>query len=366
MSLPQSIQALVTKQSGNDRTVEVKTIPFRDTFKIKTLAPSDIVVKIRAIGLNPTDWKSTIGPYSEGAGSGKVVGYDAAGDVIRVGANVEHLKVGDRVACLQIGCYHSDTGSFAEYSRFDSAMVFKLPNSVTYEVGAALPGPHYAAVLGLYGRLKFPFPSAGTVDGYILIWGASTASGYQAVQLARLAGLQVIATASSRNHASILSLGATACEDYKDPNIVSKLKAAAGGNPIKFAIDCVGTDGSSDRVVEAMSPGGHLISIMPASETAEASAKEKDIKVEMILVVTLSGQEFILDALGGHLIPAIPEDRVLISRWTQKELPNLLEKGALKAPKLRLMPGGLNDVLHGLEIMKSGAYSAEKLVYTLA
>ncbi len=165
-------------------------------------------------------------------------------------------------------------------------------------------------MLGLYGRLKFPFPSAGTVDGYILIWGASTASGYQAVQLARLAGLQgtidsrpycgrssdhrvlqVIATASSRNHAAILSLGATACEDYKDPNIVSKLKAAARGNPIKFAIDCVGTDGSSDRVVEAMSPGGHLISIMPASETAEASAKEKDIKVEMILVVTLSGQE---------------------------------------------------------------------------
>ncbi len=104
-------------------------------------------------------------------------------------------------------------------------------------------------------------------------------------------GFPVIATASSRNHAAILSLGAIACEDYKDPKIVAKLKAAANGNPIKFAIDCVGTDGSSDRVVEAMSPGGHLISIMPASDTAEASAKEKDIKVEMILAGTLGGQE---------------------------------------------------------------------------
>ncbi|KAF8916519.1 chaperonin 10-like protein [Mucidula mucida] len=368
MSLPQNIQALVTKQSGGtDRTVEVQTIPFGDTLKIKTLAPNEIVVKIKAIGLNPTDWKLTIGPWSESIGSGKVVGHDAAGDVIRVGANVQHLKVGDRAACQQFGCYYSDTGSFAEYSRFDSALVFKLPDDVSYQAGAALPGPHYTAMQALYGRLKFPFPSDGnvTVDGNILIWGASTACGHQAVQLARLAGLQVIATASSRNHAAILSLGAIACEDYKDPKIVAKLKAAANGNPIKFAIDCVGTDGSSDRVVEAMSPGGHLISIMPASDTAEASAKEKDIKVEMILAGTLGGQEFFLEALGGQHVPAIPEDRVLISRWTEKELPTLLEKGMLKAPKLRLMPGGLEDVLQGLEIMKSGAYSAEKLVYTL-
>ncbi|KAF9003758.1 GroES-like protein [Hymenopellis radicata] len=366
MSLPQNIQALVTKRSGTDRTVEVHTIPFGDTLKIKSLAPHEIVVKIKAIGLNPTDWKLTIGPWSETVGSGKVVGHDAAGDVIRVGANVEHLKIGDRVACQQFGCYYSDTGSFAEYSRFDSALVFKLPDNVSYEEGAALPAAHYTAMQALYGRLKFPFPSAGTVDGYILIWGAATACGHQAVQLARLAGLQVIATASSRNHAAILSMGAIACEDYKDPNIVAKLKAAAGGNPITFAIDCVGTDGSSDRVVEAMSPGGHLISIMPASDAAETRARENDIKVEMILAGTLAGQEYFLIALGGHLVPAIPEDRVLISRWTETELPTLLEKGVLKAPKLRLMPGGLDGVLQGFEVMKSGAYSAEKLVYTLA
>ncbi len=94
-----------------------------------------------------------------------------------------------------------------------------------------------------YGRLKFSIPSNGTANDCILIWGASTACGHQAVQFARLAGLQdkhnitvltavtlltiakleVIATASSRNHAALLALGATACEDYKDPR--HRLKA---------------------------------------------------------------------------------------------------------------------------------------------
>ncbi|KAF9015949.1 GroES-like protein [Hymenopellis radicata] len=203
----QNIQALVTKQSATDRTVEVRTIPFGDTLKIKSLAPHEIVVKIKAIGLNPTDWKLTIGPWSETVGSGKVVGHDAAGDVIRVGANVEHLKIGDRVACQQFGCYYSDTGSFAEYSRFDSALVFKLPHNVSYEEGAALPAAHYTAMQALYGRLKFPFPSAGTVDGYIIIWGAATACGHQVVQLARLAGLQGTAITF---HAVVIILTTTA------------------------------------------------------------------------------------------------------------------------------------------------------------
>ncbi len=87
MSLPESIQALVTKKFGDDFTVEVQTIPFGSTFKIKSLAPNDIVVcrftltrglraytlyqlilqqvKIKTIGLNPTDWKLTIGPMGK-------------------------------------------------------------------------------------------------------------------------------------------------------------------------------------------------------------------------------------------------------------------------------------------------------------
>ncbi|KAF9016974.1 NAD(P)-binding protein [Hymenopellis radicata] len=358
MSLPESIQALVTKHSVDDTpTVEVQTIPFGNTFKIKILAPNEIVAKIKAIGLNPLDWKLTIGPWTATVG----ISFHA-GDVLRVGTNVKHLKVGDRVACFQFGCYHSDTGSFAEYSRFDSAVVFKLPDNLSYEAGAALPIPNYTAMQALYGRLRFPFPSDGTANGYILIWGVSTACGHQAVQLPRLAGLQVIATASTRNHAAVLSLGATTCEDYKDPDIVSKLKTAAGGNPITFAIDCVGTDGSSDRVVEAMAPGGHLISIMMASDSAKAKAKENNIKVEMIYAGTLFGQEF---SQYGLTMAAIQEDRALVSRWTEKELPILLEKGVLQAPKLRVMPGGLHGVLQGFEVMKSGAYSAEKLVYSL-
>ncbi|KAF8918978.1 chaperonin 10-like protein [Mucidula mucida] len=353
MSLPESIQALVTKKFGDDFGVEVQTIPFGSTFKIKSLAPNDIVVKIKTIGLNPTDWKLTIGPMGKIVGPGKVVRHDAAGDVVRVGSKVTHLKVGDRVACFQFGCYHSDTGSFAEYSRFDSAMVFKLPDNLSYEAAAALPIPNYTAMQAFYGRLKFSIPSNGTANDCILIWGASTACGHQAVQFARLAGLQDKHNITVLTAVTLLTIAnleeRPLARITRTPDIVSKLKAAAGGNPIGFAIDCVGTDGSSDRVDVA-------------SESAEAKAKEENIKVEMIYAGTLFGEEV---SQYGLTFAAIPEDRVLISRWTEKELPILLESGVLKAPKLRVMPGGLREVLQGFEVMKNGAYSAEKLIYSL-
>ncbi|KIY71585.1 NAD(P)-binding protein [Cylindrobasidium torrendii FP15055 ss-10] len=381
MALPEYIKALVNTNDNGNPGVEVKTLPFARTFKVARLPADHLVVKARAFGLNPTDWKLTIGDWAESAGTGKVVGYDMAGEVVAAGPDVHHLKVGDRIAVCQFGTYYQDNGAFADYSVVDSALGFKLPESVPFEAGAALlvrlklhrctsrylhtsQAGAYTAMQAIHGRLHIPLPSSGEkVNKTIVIWSAASAVGHGAVQLAVNAGLKVIAVASPRNHSNLRELGASACVDYKDADAVAKIKAAAGGR-IDFGIDCVGVDNSSDSTVAAMSEGGHLISIMLASSTALALAQSKNIKVEFILGGTLHGFEFNIAALGGQKVPVIPEDYALMKKWTSTEMPYLFERNALKAPKVRVMPGGLHGIANGLKIMREGAYGAEKLVYS--
>jgi NADPH:quinone reductase-like Zn-dependent oxidoreductase len=83
----------------------------------------------------------------------------------------------------------------------------------------------------------------------ILVWGGSTAVGHHAVQLASLSGYKVITTASLKNHDWLKSLGATTCFDYRDPEVVSKIKQAAGKDGVYAAVDCACEEGSTDACV---------------------------------------------------------------------------------------------------------------------
>ena len=153
------------------------------------------------------------------------------------------------------GSWQKDNGAYAEYVRFIAAVCFVLPPEMTYEEGASFPIPHLTAVQALYMRLSLPKPFTPAADELrqkgekILIWGASTAVGHHAVQLAALSGLEVYATASPAAHADIKALGATHVFDYKDADVASKIKEAAGEKGITYGLDTVCEKGSSDATV---------------------------------------------------------------------------------------------------------------------
>jgi NADPH:quinone reductase-like Zn-dependent oxidoreductase len=100
-------------------------------------------------------------------------------------------------------------------------------------------------------RLPIPRPSSSNapLGEKILIWGGSTAVGHNAVQLAVLSGLEVIVAASESAHNGLKKVGAAHCVDYKDPDVVAKIKAAAGPNGVIYALDCVSDNGTTDSVV---------------------------------------------------------------------------------------------------------------------
>jgi len=366
-SLPETIKAL---QIQPEKGVKVVQIPFASQDLVEHLPSDQVIIRVRAVALNPTDWKHALGDWGT---PGTISGCDSAGDVVKVGSAVKHLKVGDRAAGFTFGGSHqTENGSYSEYVRLVAAVCFKFPESMTYEEAASFPIPHLTAVQALYIRLNIPKPlSPSPKREAILIWGGSTAVGHHAVQLAALSGLRVFVTASPAAHEELKTLGAEGCFDYKDTDVVKKIQAAAGEEGIIYGLDTACEKGSTDNCVDALSPsrGGRIIAILPVSE--DTQKRRKDVQVEFTIVYSSIG--FSLTFAHALDLPAMPKDKSATLEYVSSDMPHILEnwkagQGSpkFKAQHLRHLEGGLERIHEGLEIMRDGKYGREKLVYTVA
>ncbi len=157
----------------------------------------DLLVKVCAIAVNPVDTKVRK-PKDKVETTPKVLGWDAAGEVIAVGDAVTLFKVGDSVY------YAGDitrSGCNAEYQLMDERIVGHKPQSLNFEAAAALPLTTVTAWEALFDRLGIAQDAAKNISGNkaksILIIGGAGGVGSIAIQLAKkVAGLNVIATAS--------------------------------------------------------------------------------------------------------------------------------------------------------------------------
>jgi NADPH:quinone reductase-like Zn-dependent oxidoreductase len=126
--------------------------------------------------------------------------------------------------------------------------------------------------MGLYPptRLGLPLPQATnpkSVNKVLLVWGGSSSCGSTSIQLAVASGVTVIATASSRNHAFVRSVGASTVLDYADGGVIEKLVEAIKGTPGEFAgaLDAIGEDKTwraCAEVVKALG-GGRVATFLP-------------------------------------------------------------------------------------------------------
>lgn len=254
-TVPSHFKALRT-QGGP--TIKVDTIARDPT----PLGADHVLVKTLAVGLNPTDWKHALGDWNPSQKQKKyVTGCDFAGLVVEAGKDVSHIKVGDRVAGFVHGCYNEHNGAYAEYVQCHKALAFVIPEGMSSVEAAAMPIPHLTAFQTLYLRLGLPTPSASSSASSepskskktLLVWGGSTAVGWHLIQLAKLSGCNVIVTASPDNHALLKSLGAQECFDYKDKDVLAKIKEAAsklaGDKGVWAAVDTVVERGSVEACI---------------------------------------------------------------------------------------------------------------------
>ncbi|WOS66212.1 NADP-dependent oxidoreductase [Sinorhizobium fredii] len=211
------------------------------------LRENDVMVEVHAAGVNPLDNKLRDGefklivPYRLPL----VLGNDAAGVVVRVGANVWQFKPGDEVYARPA---QDRIGTFAEYIAIDAADVAMKPTNLTMEEAASVPLVALTAWQALVGR-------ADVQKGQkVLIHAGSGGVGTMAIQLAKHLGAYVATTTSTANIGLAKSLGADVVVDYKHDDFEKVLQG------YDVVLNSLGKD-TLEKSLGVLKPGGKLISI---------------------------------------------------------------------------------------------------------
>lgn len=200
------MRAVVVTGYGDLSKLELREI---DT---PSIAPTEVLVRVKATSVNPIDWKLRKGdmrfiwplkfPFTPG--------FDVAGIVESVGANVDAWKSGDRLfAALPKG------GGYAEYVAVDASLCATAPQSLSFEEAASVPG---AALSALQALRNVADAQAGH---HVIVNGASGGVGSFAVQIATALGCQVTAVASTANEDLVRSLGAQQFVDYTQDDVTN-------------------------------------------------------------------------------------------------------------------------------------------------
>lgn len=213
---------------------------------IPVCSDSQVLVELYAAAVNPVDTNIRGGRVQEVFPVHQfphILGLDLAGVVKEAGAAVRHIKPGDRVFGL------GSSGTYAEYAAAEAVQVAKLSPDISFREAAALPAVALTAWHSLfrYGKLQ---------EGErVLIHGGAGGVGHIAIQMAKLSGAYVIATASGKNHALVRSFGADEVIDY---TAVDFAEAVSG---VDMVLDFImGLDQARNSKV--LKPDGRIVSIV--------------------------------------------------------------------------------------------------------
>src|SRR5689334_14798875 len=183
-----------------------------------TPGPGQVLIRVRAAGVNPVDAYIRAGTYARKPTLPYVPGADLGGVVEAVGSGVTRLIAGARVYG------HAVPGTYAELAVADEWQVNPLPDRISFQQGAALGVPYGTAWRALFIRAR---ARAGET---VLVHGASGGVGTAAVQLARAAGLRVLGTAGTDAGLKLIQeQGAHTVFNHRDADYRAGIFAATGG-----------------------------------------------------------------------------------------------------------------------------------------
>jgi zinc-binding alcohol dehydrogenase family protein len=212
--------------------------------------PRDLLVEVEAVAVNPVDTKVRSGSFAK---EPKILGWDAAGTVREVGADVSLFKPGDKV-------YYAGSltraGSYSELQVVDERIVGHRPQSLSAAHAAALPLTSITAWELLFDRLGV---SEGGSDGdVLLVVGAAGGVGSMLVQLAHeLTGMTVIGTASRPETVDwVKRMGADHVIDHRQP-MVAQLQVL-GISEVSYVASLTHTEEHLAQLIEMLRPQGRL------------------------------------------------------------------------------------------------------------
>ncbi|SFO50387.1 NADPH:quinone reductase [Bradyrhizobium sp. Ghvi] len=228
--------------------------------------PGEVLVKVEAAGVGPWDGWIRSGKSALPQPLPLTLGSDLSGEIVAMGSGVSELRVGDQVYGVTNPQF---VGAYAEYALASGGMVSNKPTSLTHVEAASVPVVAVTAWQALFDHARL---KAGQT---VVIHGAAGNVGSYAVQLARDAGLQTVATASTGDVSILRTLGANTVIDYRTQRFEDEVRDADA------VIDLVGGETQS-RSFQVLRRGGKLISAV--SRPDQDLAKRYGVEATFFLV----------------------------------------------------------------------------------
>lgn len=315
-----------------------KGIEIRDVAQPKP-GPAQVLVRVRAAGLNRADLIMASGRMHGGAGgAGAILGLECAGEVVEVGSEVQGLKAGDRVMC-------SAAATYAEYALADWGRTHKIPaNNMSFTQAATLPVAlqtmHNAVVTA--GRLQ-----AGEA---VLIQGASSGVGLMAMQIAKAKGARLVIGSSTNadRRARLAEFGADLAVDSRDPGWADKVLEATGGKGVDLIVDQISGYVANDNL-KATRVLGRIVNVGRLG----GFKGEFDFDTHALRRI---------DYIGVTFRTRSVEEVREINRLMRQDLWGHVEAGKIGLPIDKTFP--LDEAAAALDHMKSNAHLG-KIVLTM-
>jgi NADPH2:quinone reductase len=315
------MKAIAINEFGGRDVLQLLDLP------VPEIKPGEILVKVKAAGVNPVDWKIREGyikdlfPYEFPI----ILGWDAAGIVEQAGPEVTGFREGDEIFAY---CRKPTVqgGAYAEYIVLEEEHLAIKPKNISFEEAASIPLAALTAYQSLFDAAKI---SPGET---VLIHAAAGGVGGFGVQLAKDHEAVVWGTASARNTEYVQDLGAARVVDYNQGDFCDSVRSEYPDG-VDVVFDCVGGE-VLPKSAEIIKHGGRLISIVDDPSGLARS----DIHKEFVFVAPNNTQ---LTKLAG-----------------------MVEQGRLKTHLSEVFPFGLEDAKRAHEISES-MHTRGKMVLVL-
>ncbi|CAI7606329.1 uncharacterized protein N7487_002918 [Penicillium crustosum] len=339
--------AIIVQEAGRATLAEGVPLP--------ELPDNYILVKTKAVALNPTDWRHIDFVPCTGA----TVGCDYSGIVEAVGPRVKKaFKKGDRVAGFVHGsnAVRHNGGAFAQYVIAKGDLQILIPESMSFEAAATFGVGLTTVGQNLYQSMELPFPGdqeSESNDTNILIYGGATATGTLAIQLAKLSGLRVVTTCSEANRSFMFELGADAVFDYHDPLVGEQIREDTD-DALEFVLDTISTPQSAAICSAAISSAGGSYNAL-----LDVPSARDDVDSHVSMAYDVLGEPYRMGM--NEVSPDSTNFEFGIKWWELAQ--KLLEERRIHPHPYQVKPGGLAGVLAGLQLLREGKVRASKLVY---
>ncbi|KAE8130880.1 chaperonin 10-like protein [Aspergillus pseudotamarii] len=321
---------------------------------IPQCAPTEVIVKVKAVATNAADWKVYEGHFPQDLPI--ILGCDIVGEISEVGPRVTGFNVGDKVAgytqqqltgmqsMMSTGRVASDLrhGGYQTYVPMLPRMIFKVPDSIPDEVATTFGCSFFTAATAVFRSLDFPYPipsSAPAGREKVLVWGGASAVGAFAIQLLKASHAEVTAVCSAKNFDYVRSLGASHVIDYGASDVVEQVKAQ--GLRFRVAFDAISSQETCNACLDIVGEGGKVANV----QFLEA-LRRPNIDLVHTNVVEILGEsdaEFLSSLIGV---------------WT----PKAVSEGTLKGVQFTKYSGGLSAIDRAIQDHRDGKIAGKGVV----